>query len=299
MPSTSPWYLGTQVPLTWTSTDTAGSPHEAATVAVTVVAPDGTTSTPDVTHGGEGAYSATYTTTQAGHHVISWAAADTSFSDAFGDTFEVQSIPDPTIVSLAESKEILHLTSTTEFDSIIQGYNAAASEWIDYVCGPVVQRTVTETLPIHGTEQVLTKPPVLELVPWAEVPPELAALGITLPSPASPMIRTKVYGIEYPANQLYCDYERGIVTHTSGLPFYYCAYRWQYQAGRKIIPAGIYEAAKIVLEHLFMIERGGAASSATAGESEDTTTTGFGFAVPNRAITLLMPYSATSRMVAV
>lgn len=299
MPSTTPWYVGTQVPLTWTSTDTSGAPHEAATATVTVVAPDGTTSTPAVTHLGSGAYTATYTTAQAGHHVVSWAAAGTGgFADAFGDTFEVQALPDPTIVSLAEAKEILHLTTTTEFDSIIQGYNAAATGWIEYVCGPVVQQTITEELPVHGMETVLTKPPVLALVPWAAVPADLAALGIVLPDPPSPMIRTQVYGIEYPASQLHVDNARGIVTQTSRLPFFYGAYRWQYTAGRPVIPGGIYEAAKIVLEHLFMVERGGAAAGLTAGESEDATMTGYGFAVPNRAVSLLMPYSAATRMVA-
>jgi hypothetical protein len=297
VPATTPWYQGTQVPLTWTSTDTQGNPREAASATVTVTAPDLTTSTPSVTHAGSGVYTATYTTAQAGHHVVAWAAADSGYSDAFADSFEVQAAADPTIVSLAEAKEILHLTSTTEFDSIIQGYNAAATNWIEYVCGPVVQQTITEQLPIHGTEQVLTQPPVIALVPWTSVPADLAALGITLPSPASPMIRTKVYGIEYPATQLEVDAERGIVTHTSGLPFYYCAYRWQYTAGRPIIPAGIYEAAKIVLEHLFMVERGGAETSMTAGEDE-TTVTGYGFAVPNRAMALLAPYTAASRMVA-
>ena len=50
--------------------------------------------------------------------------------------------------------------------------------------------------------------------------------------------------------QLYCDPRRGIVTHTSGLPFFYCAYIWQYKAGRPVISPAIYEAAKIILEHL-------------------------------------------------
>lgn len=299
MPAASPWYAGTQVPLAWTSTDTSGNPTEATTVTVTVVAPDGTISTPSVTNNGSGSYSAAYTTSQAGHHVVSWAAAGSGgFADAFGDTFEVQALPDPTIVSLAEAKEILHLSGTSEFDAIIQGYNAAATNWVEYVCGPVVQQTIVETLPAGKTEQVLSRPPVIELLPWTQVPAQLAAMGVTVPDPPSPMIRTKVYGIEYPLDLLYVDQERGIVTHAAGLPFYYCAYQWQYSAGRLVIPAGIYEAAKIILEHLFMVERGGAAASMTAGEDE-TTMTGYGFAVPNRAMALLQPYSAASRMVAV
>jgi hypothetical protein len=300
MPATSPWYQGAQVPLTFPLTDTTGTPRNASllsSVVATVIAPDGTSSAPAVTNTTTGTYTAAYTTSQTGHHIVVWDCTDATYPGAFTDTFEVQAQQDPTIVSQAEAKEILHLTSTTEFDAIIQGYNAAATNWIEYVCGPVIQQTVTETLPARGTETILGRPPVLELVAWTQVPPELANLGITLPSPPSPMLRTRVYGIEWPLSQLYCDPRRGIVTHTSGLPFYYCSYVWQYLAGRLVIPAGIYEAAKIVLEHLFMVERGGAAGAATPGEDE-TVATGFGFAVPNRALTLLQPYSGPSRMVA-
>lgn len=300
MPAVTPWYEGGQVPLTWISTDTAGTPFEGTAVTLTVTAPDGTASSPAVTHQGAGAYTAAYTTTQAGHHLVAWTATAAGLADAFADTFEVQPAQDPTIVSLAEAKEILHLAGTTQFDAAIQGYNAAATNWIEYACGPVVQQTVTETIPGRGNETILSRPPVLELVAWAEVPAELAGLGITVPVPPSPMIRTHLYGIEWPLDQLYCDPRRGIVTHTGGLPFYgaYGAYVWQYAAGRLVIPAGIYEAAKIVLEHLFQVERGGTgAADLSQGESE-TTVTGFGFAVPNRALQLIQPYSSPSRMVA-
>lgn len=307
MPATTPWFAGANVPLTWTSTDGFGNPFSGATVTLTVTAPDGTVATVTFADGaaavtsgaltaygdGTGAYFATYTTPMAGHYLVTWTAVATGMADAFADTFEVQPASDPTIVSQAEAKEILHMQETTEFDAIIQGYNAATTNWIEYVCGPVIQQTITETLPARGTETILSKPPVLELLPWTTVPAELANLGITVADPPSPMLRTRVYGIEWPLTQLYCDPRRGIVTHTSGLPFYYCAYVWQYQAGRQVIPAGIYEASKITLEHLFQVERGG--TDTAAGE---TTMTPFGFAVPNRAIQLLQPYSAPSKMVA-
>ena len=301
MPAVTPWFTGAQVPLSFSLTDTTGTPQNAAdidSVTCTVYLPDGTTSTPDVTNPSAGTYQAIFTSTEAGHHVFVWICTDSAYPGAFSDSFEVTATPDSTIVSLAEAKEILHMTATTVNDAKIQGYNAAVTTWIEYVCGPVVQQTIYETLPIHGTEQVLTRPPVLELVAWTEVPPELAALGITLPSPPSPMIRTKVYGIEYPLTQLYCDYERGIVTHTSGLPFYYCAYRWQYKAGRTVIPGGIYEASKIALKHIYMVENSGTGTGTGSGD-EETTQTGFGFAVPNRALELLVPYMGPSRMVAV
>lgn len=298
MPATTPWYQGAAVPLAWTSTDTSGNPFEATSPVLTVTLPDGTTATPTVTHNGSGSYSASYTTTQAGHHLVAWTATATGLADAFADSFEVQAAADPTIVSLAEAKDILQLTGTTQFDARLQGWNGSATEVIEYMCGPVVQQTVTETLPSRGLETILSKPPVLSLTAWTVVPPELANLGITVPSPASPMIRTRVYGIEYPLTQLYVDPRRGVVTHTSGLPFYYCSYIWQYLAGRTVIPFAIYDAAKIILEHLYEVYRGGVGAQDVAAGESVTVLPGFGFAIPNRALELLQPYTGPSRMVA-
>ena len=298
MPATSPWYQGAAVPLAWTSTDTAGVPFEGTTVTLTVGAPDGTTSSPAVTHNGSGSYSASYASTQAGHHLVAWTATAAGKADAYADSFEVQPAQDGTIVSLAEAKEILQLTGTTQFDAVLQGYNAAATGVVEYLCGPVVQQVVTETLPSRGTVVTLSKPPVLGLLPWTQVPAELAGTGITVASPASPMLRTRLYGIEWPLEQLYCDPRRGIVTHTSGLPFFYCAYIWQYRAGRLVIPGALYEAAKIILEHLYQVKRGGiGAQNIAAGEST-TTLPGWGFAIPNRALELLESSGEMTRMVA-
>lgn len=299
MPATTPWYQGAGVPLAWTSTDTGGNPFEGTTVTLTVTLPDGTTASPPVTHNGNGGYGASLITTQAGHHLVAWTATDASgHADAYADTFEVQPAQDGTIVSLAEAKEILHLSGTTDQDARLQGFNASATGVIEYICGPVVQQVVTETLPSRGTVVALSKPPVIALVPWTQVPDELAGTGITVASPPSPMLRTRLYGIEWPASQLYCDPRRGIVTHTSGLPFFYCAYIWQYRAGRAVIPNGIYEASRIILEHLWQVTRGGTAAQDVAAGESVTTLPGFGFAVPNRALQLLAPYDKTKLVAA-
>ena len=296
MPATTPWFVGSAVPLAWTNTDTQGNAQNAATVTLTVTLPDGTTAAPTVANNGTGVYSAKYVTTQAGHHLALWVATDAAYPGAWADSFEVQALADPTIVSLAEAKDILQLGGTTEFDARLQGWNGSATEVIEYICGPVVQQTVVETLPARGLETHLSKPPVLGLAVWTQVPPELANLGITVSSPPSPMLRTRVYGIEYPLTQLYCDPRRGVVTHTSGLPFYYCDYVWQYQAGRVVIPSGIYDAGKIILEHLYQVYRGGVGAQDVASGESVTTLPGFGFAIPNRALELLVPYSANTRM---
>jgi len=309
VPSATPWYAGVQVPLAFTLTDSVGNAQDASggtgTVVATVTLPDGTTATPTVSHvgsAGSGQYAAVYTTSQPGHHIVTWSVPGT-IPGSYTDSFEVQPATDQTIVSLAEAKEILKLTGTAQYDPVIQGYNGAVTSVVEYYCGPVVQQTVSETLPSHGTELMLSKPPVIALIPWASVPAQLVPLGITLPVPPSPMIRTRVYGIEWPMAQLYVDNERGIVSHTSGLPFFYCAYIWQYTAGRPIVPWNIYEASKVILKHLYAVERGGqpAGTQAAYGQSEaGVTMTPFGFAIPNRAIQLMRPsMGAASSMVAV
>ena len=76
MPATSPWYQGAAVPLAWISTDTTGTPFEAASPTLTVTLPDATTATPSITHNGSGSYSASLVTTQAGHHLVGVTLVD-------------------------------------------------------------------------------------------------------------------------------------------------------------------------------------------------------------------------------
>src|ERR1017187_646476 len=291
MPAVTPWFVGAQVPVPpFLLTDTLGAPQNAvgglSKVVATVYLPDGTTALPTVVNASTGTYTAIYTTTQAGHHTVVWISTDSTYPGAFSDSFEVQPQQDATIVSLAEAKEILHQTASTANDAKIQGYNAAATAWIEWYCGPVIQQTVIERLPAGGLTIQLSKPPLISLVNWTTIPAQLATAGIAVPSPASPMFPTRVFGVSYPLSQLYADPVLGTVTHTSGLPFYYGEYLWQYQAGRPVIPASIYEAAKIVLKHRWMVEAAGTGTGTGSGD-EQTPMVPFGFAVPNRAVELL------------
>jgi hypothetical protein len=297
MPATAPWYQGAQVPLAWTSTDTSGNPREAATAVVTVFAPDGTSSTPTVTHNGSGSYSATYTTSQTGHHVVAWTAADTGFSDAFADSFEVQAAADPTIVSLADAKQILNLTNTVEFDLELQGWNQDATEVAEYICGPVVTRQVTEVVRAQGRVLVLSYAPVR------------TDLGTTLSNAnrrdgsttnglvsITPLM---TYGFMYPVDELLVDGPRGIVRHYAGLPFFYSGdpfsqFLVDYWVGRKIINRAIYDGSKMILEHLYQVRRGGAGAQDVAAGESVTTLPGFGFAVPNRALELFNTASGSA-----
>jgi len=288
MPATTPWYQGAAVPLTWSPTDTTGAAFTATAATLTITLPDGTSVSPSLTLGSS-TLSYTYATTQAGHHVWTSTATATGKADAFADSFEVQPSSDPTIVSFAEAKDILQLTGTTQFDARLQGWNASASQVAEYYCGTVVTRQVTELVRAQGRVLILGKGPVRTDLGTA-LDPSNRRDGSTTNGLVSitPILS---YGFMYDLSQLNVDGPSGIVRQLSGLPFFYSGdpyaqFLATYWAGRKIIDPVIYDGAKIILEHLYAVYRGGSgAQDATWGEAT-TVVPGFGFAVPNRAIEL-------------
>ena len=296
MPAVAPWYQGAVVPLTWTNTDTTGAPQDAATVTVTITLPDRSTVTlstaadpPTVTSSAAGVYNAEVVTTQAGHHVILWVASDPAFPGAFADSFEVQAAADPTIVSLAQAKEILDLTGTTEFDAELQGYNASASEVAEWACGAVVTRMRTERVRASGRALILPHAPVRTDL-GTTIDTTYQRDGSTTNGLVSitPLLS---YGFMYDIDQLLVDPETGIVRHAAGFPFFYTSdYLAQYKAvwwaGRAVIPSAVYDGARLILEHLYQVTRGGTSAQDLAAGESTTVVPGFGYAVPNRALEL-------------
>jgi hypothetical protein len=298
-----PYDLGAPVPpadLLFYVTDDSGAPVAASvTPVLTITLPDQTTTTPAVSTGVTGTYepAAHYVTTQAGHHLWAWTVGGT-YPGAYVDSFEVREAPDPTIISLAEEREILHLAaSDTSKDSVIRGYSQAITEWVEYVCGPVVTRQVTEVVRAQGEVLILSKAPVR-----TDMGTTLSASNRRDGSTTNGIVSvTPVlsYGFMYELDQLLCDGPRGIVRHLAGLPFFYSGDPYSqflvtYWAGRAIIPWGIYEASKIALKHVYGVNRGGMAASASMAADEETVETGFGFSVPNRAAELLVPHSGSA-----
>lgn len=289
MPATTPWYQGAAVPLSFTNTDTQGNPQNAATVTVTITLPDRSTATPTVTSSGTGVYNATYVTAQAGHHLILWVASDAQYPGAWADSFEVQPSADPTIVSLAEAKDILDLTGTTQYDGRLQSFNASATEVAEWACGAVVTKQYTENVRASGRALILPHAPVRTDL-GTVIDTTYQRDGATTNGLVSitPLLS---YGFMYDLDQLITDPETGIVRHAAGFPFFYTAdYLAQYKAvwwaGRAVIPSAIYDGARIILEHLSQVLRGGTdAQSLAAGEST-TVVPGFGYAIPNRALEL-------------
>ena len=289
-----PIYLGQPVPLAFTLTDANGNPVNAVATqpVVTVTLPDLTTATPTVSNTGTGLYQAVFKTTEAGHHTVAWSCTDATYPGGYADEFDVWSLASTDVLSLLDAKGILSIApSNTTYDDLVQKVNTSITEWLEWYCGKIVPATVVETLRVGGLTVQLSQPPVTQLVAWTSVPPQFAAdTSRVVPTPPSPMFPVMVYGVTYPLSQLFVDPVRGWVRHTSGLPFYYGPYLWQYAAGFSTIPYGIRYAADVTLRHLYGLERGGAGVAAAGGADAETTETPFGFAVPNRAIEALAPH---------
>ena len=288
------YFLGGPVPLTFTLTDVNGNPVNAVATqpVVTVTLPDQTTATPSVSNTGTGIYTAAYKSTEAGHHLVSWTCADATYPGGYADEFDVWSTTSTNVLSLADAKGILSVASTnTTYDDLIEKVNGSVTSWLEWYCGAIVPQTVQETLRVGGLVVQLSRPPVINLVAWASVPPGLANTTATLAQAnGGPMFPVMLYGVAYPLNQLFFDPSKAWVRNTSGLPFYYGPYVWQYLAGYETIPAAIRLAASVVLRHLYGLERGGAGVAAAGAADEETTLTPFGFAVPNRAVEILAPF---------
>ena len=286
-----PYFQGQPVPLTFPLTDAAGNPVQAGATqpVLTVTQPDGTTATPAVTTGIP--YTAAGPSAQPGHHLVTWVCADATYPGAYTDSYDVAGLSETAILPFADAKRALRIAaSDTSEDDFIREFNEATSQIVEWYCGPVVQQPVTERLPAGGLAVQLSKPPVIGLTAWATIPAGLATAGIAVPNPPSPMFPTRVFGVSYPITQLYADPVLGVVTHTSGLPFYYGEYIWSYLAGRPVIPACITNGSKAILKHIFGMERGGSGGSASmAADDEETTMTPMGFAVPNRALQMMTP----------
>lgn len=291
-----PYYEGQPVPLTFTLSDVNGNPVNAVATppVVTVSLPTTpvTTAMPTVSNTGPGLYSATYVTSVAGHHEIDWVCTDATYPGALTDRFDVWPLTDNGVLQFSDAKSALSIAqSNTTYDAEIREFNASITAWLEWYCGSVIVQTVVETLRVGGLTVQLSKPPVSSLLAWTSVPSQFVFdTTRVVPTPASPMFPVMVYAVTYPLSQLFADPVKGWVRQTSGLPFYYGPYLWQYQAGYPVTPYAISYAAKTVLRHLFGLERGGGGSVTAVGADEETTETGFGFAVPNRVLETLAPY---------
>jgi len=264
-----PFDLGEVVPLGTTVRDAAGDLANAGLMAVTVTLPDGTADIESpVVPTSTGVYAYDYATTQAGRHAVRWVATGIN-AGAYTDSFDVREASPPAILSLADAKKHLSKTGTSDDDEI-RSWVESITAGIEGLCGPVIVRTVTER---HDGRRV-----------------PLIALRHTPVLTVSSVAAILTGGTTYTVSDLDVDTVTGVVqrkdagTLTGPL-------RVTYTAGRRIVPAAMSSAARIILQHLWRTRQGPSRPQRGVQDFDVTEPIqGFGYAIPNRALQLLEPY---------
>jgi hypothetical protein len=147
--------LGDVVTLSFTASGSGG------TIALVVTLPDGTTTSPAITTTGA-TNTATYTTAQAGRHVVAWAATG-AVKDAYRDVFDVTDSSDAGLVSLDDLKRHLNITTTT-YDDELRAFGMVAADLVEGHCNRYWRRrTVVDTFDAGGEAVNLTHTPVISI----------------------------------------------------------------------------------------------------------------------------------------
>ncbi|MHB9862186.1 hypothetical protein [Streptomyces sp. YIM S03343] len=262
-----PFDLGATVRLTADCLDPGGTLATAASAAVTVTLPDGTTASPAaVETTTPGRYRADYVTTVAGRHTVRWVW--TSPAHAYTDMFDVREAASPAIMSLADGRKHLKKTDTSDDDEI-RNWIGACTRAVEMFVGPVVVRTVTERVRFTSARTV-----ALTLVPC------LSLVSVTSRRPGGP---------SYTVGDLDLDPDTGLVEAVSG-GLLYGPLDITYRVGRLIVGDNIQAAAKIILQHLWRTRQGPGRPQRGVDDYDVTEPLpGLGFAIPNRAVQLMEP----------
>lgn len=280
--------IGDIVPLTIEIRDTSGVLANAGgTVTLTVVLPDNTSTTPTVTNPSVGRYQCDFVPTQVGRHSVRWVATGTN-SSAYSDVFDVRPSDLGMIISMADAKKALNIPSVnTDDDEEIRAYVEATTRVIELWRNElIVRQTVVER---HDSVRVVNTLMRSERAYDMGYEAGGATRRITVNS--GPLLSvTAVERVDgsytWDTAQLDVDTNRGTITVLFG-PLFYGFIQVTYVAGYPIIPANYALAAKIILAHIWETQRLPSIGSNVFGGTTDSTPSGFGFAIPNRAAELL------------
>ncbi|MFG2144129.1 hypothetical protein ACGFRG_08005 [Streptomyces sp. NPDC048696] len=262
-----PYDLGATARLTAECRDPGGALATAASATLTITLPDGTTAIPAVAPVGPGTYQADYATTVAGRHMVRWLF--TGPAHAYTDQFDVRPQAPLGLLSLKDARTHLNITGP-QHDDELRGWVESVTAAVEWFVGPVVVRTVTETHSAGRMDTLaLLQPPVLALT---------AVDAVVTGRPS------------YAVVDLDLDAASGVVRRKDG-GWLYGPLRATYSAGRRIVPAAVSSASKIILQHLWRTQQGpGRPQLGVDDYAVSEPIPGLGYAIPHRALQLLDPY---------
>ncbi|HEY9417813.1 MAG TPA: phage head-tail connector protein [Pseudonocardia sp.] len=261
-----PYDLSDSIPIAVDVKDAAGALTNAGTVVLTITLPDGTTA-PGVTvtnpPAATGQYRYTYVPTQVGRHA--WRFVATTPNTAYQDVFEVRETVSPSLLSLADAKAHLNITTTTHDDELRE-YLEACTKVVESYVGPIVRRTHTRR--VSGYRCAIP-------LPHTQV---TAVTNITVISDGTSPITLSDLSINTAA---------GIVSLKSGGSFPYGDMDWTYTVGRSYVESNWTLAAKLILQTRWQQKLGNLPS--TQGDFPGYVVSGAGYLVPYAAVALMQP----------
>lgn len=256
--------LGDPVPLSVSVFDASGNPANATSVALTITRPDGTTTTATVTNPQAGVYEATYTPVDIGRHLVRWVATGLNAS-AFTDVFDVRPAASVALFSLSDARAILKLSSTTN-DEELRTFVDATTYVVEERVGPIIPRSVTETLRLRGRRFALSHPPIVSL---DNIQPVLIGAW---PESVDDLVFDPITGLVERTDRGGFSNDYYTVTYTAGL--------------NGLVPPHFALAARIILKDLWAVERGSGTTRPGSG-GNDVVTMLDGYIIPTRAAQLL------------
>jgi hypothetical protein len=276
----SRYALGQPVRLTTTIADTAGNLIDPDGISLTLQLPDGTqTLYPAPVHQATGVYRqdipASPDLAQLGHYQYKWVSTGVGAGVSVGD-FDVYDPFEVSLLPLQDAKDALNIAQTTTgYDDEILAYLGAIEAGLEQITGgPIVTRTVTNEM--------------------VRVSADYRFLALRQRPVQTVTAITNVYsGTPISLADVIVDPNSGIVSRKLGLPFltlFTPAFYVTYTAGwGTAVPAAFNAAARIIIQHLWSTQRG--PGQAPIPRLDETILPGMAFAIPNRAVELLRPYT--------
>jgi len=268
---------GGMYPIAFDVLDAAGALAHAATAALVITLPDGTTASPAITDTAvPGQYRLSYQTTIPGRYTAH--AATTGPVTSWDDEFDAAPAPWPAIISLADAKAQLKMPVTDHtLDDLLRDYLAGVTGAIEeYKHEVIVRRTVTDRLDLrgagwygHGRRRFrLWSAPVISLV----------------------SVVSWDGAVTWDVTQMSAS-ASGVVLVMGGLPVTGLA-DVAYIAGYAQVPGRYRRGALVMLQHVWETQRGGSplgAMGGVIGAEEHFRQPGEFFTIPAKAKEWLGP----------
>jgi hypothetical protein len=269
--------LGDVAALGVTILDAAGNAANATTVVATIIAPDGTSTTPTVTNSGTGLYDVAYTPVQYGRYTIRWTATGTNAS-AYADEFTVRDFTHLGIVSLDEVKDHLNITRTDQ-DEEIRRFIDAGTDLAESYVGCVLGRQSFASEKYDGnTDTLRLRNP--------------KAISITSVYENGNLLDSSAYVLDPTGQRI-----SRVTTGSLNGPNYFGVWApgaqnilITYVAGFTVPPPAAKQGVLEVIRHLWQTQRGSASVMGRVQSGDDYYSTPT-YSLPRRAMELLDPVS--------